>query len=117
MSTWATLARSLILSGMIAPAGAAQAADLWVDRTPHGPVPTTGASVPYPSRWGDSWSWETGQVPTAYVEPAYSVGLPTGYAVTRFDGAPPYCAWITRRSNGYGGRILVWPVASCGPPR
>jgi len=113
-----SLARTLVLAGILAPlAGMAQAADLWVDQGVHGSAPVVGAQLPYAPGWAGSWSWETGQIPTAYVVPAYGSGLPTGYAVTRYDGAPPYCAWITRRTNGYGGRILVWPVAYCGPPR
>ena len=68
--------------------------------------------------WNGSWSYETGLPATSYVTPAYAGPyglpyLPSGYAVTRYDGAPPHCVWVTRRTNGYGGRILVWPVGGC----
>jgi len=68
--------------------------------------------------WFGSWSYETGLPARSYVTPPYAGPygfpyLPTGYAITRYDGAPPHCVWVTRRTNGYGGRILVWPVGGC----
>jgi hypothetical protein len=92
------------------------AADLVV---PHAAVraPYGAAAYPYPG-WYGNWSRETGLPITSYVDPPYAGPygypyLPAGYNVMHYQAASPYCGWVTRRGNGYGGRVVIWPVEGC----
>jgi hypothetical protein len=65
-----------------------------------------------------SWSYATGRFsglrfPYEAYPPYSGSRLPTGYAVSYYDRIPPYCTWVTRRMNGYGGRVLLWPLEVC----
>jgi hypothetical protein len=65
-----------------------------------------------------TWSVGTGQFhalrfPYEAYPPYSGSRLPTGYRVSYYDRIPPYCTWVTRRTNGYGGQVLLWPLEVC----
>jgi hypothetical protein len=65
-----------------------------------------------------SWSVATGRFhalrfPYEAYPPYSGARLPTGYRVSYYDRIPPYCTWVTRRTNGYGGQVLLWPLEVC----